>query len=112
MNDSDLRNLFAHERRSDADRAPQFQHVLTRARASAPASRSWLLRPLLALAVVLIAVLTVTMWPQPTPKPSLAQSLPVLLPKQTQPTSSLFASLGNPTPSDFLLPRLSNFKVL
>ena len=111
MNDSDLRDLFTCERQRDAQRAPQFPHVLTRARASAPASRSVLLRPMLALAVVLIAVLTVTMWPQPAPKPSLAQTLPVLLPKQTQP-SSLFASLGNPTPSDFLLPRHSNFKVL
>lgn len=111
MNDSDLRDLFARERQRDAQRAPEFQHVITRAVASAPRETVSWLRPTLAFATVVIAGLSVALWPAPPPKPSLAKALPVLLPKQQQP-SSLFASLGNHTPSDFLLPRHSNFKVL
>lgn len=111
MNDSDLRDLFAREHQRDAQRAPEFQHLLTRARAAAPRETVSWLRPTLAFAAVVMVGLSVAFWPASRPKPSLAKALPVLLPRQEQP-SSLFASLGNHTPSDFLLPRHSNFKVL
>lgn len=112
MNDSDLRDLFTRERQRDAQRAPEFQHLLTRARAAAPCETVSWLRPALAFGAVVIVSLGVALWPAPKPRPSLANALPVLLPQQVQP-SSLFVSLDQPaTPSDFLLPHHSNFKVL
>ena len=109
MSDNDLRILFAQQRHADLRGAPLFEHLQTRARAAVPAPRRlWLVTLLASPLVVLIGLAFV----QPPSPPSLTQALPVLLDSQPR-GAPLFAELSaSATPSDFLMPRHSTFKVL
>jgi|JI9StandDraft_1071089.scaffolds.fasta_scaffold132128_2 hypothetical protein len=112
MNDHDLHSLFARERQFDANRAPVFQHLQTRARHQASSLPAHHLR-WAAASLVAVVVVGVFMQPASSPTPSLAKSLPVLLEAKGDP-APLFPSLAaSPdTPSDFLMPRHATFKVL
>ena len=116
MNDHELHSLFTRERQLDSQRAPAFQHVLTRARQQVLAAPSHHLR--WAAAVGTTAAVLALGWVlmrDDAPAPSLVSSLPVLLEaKADAKASPLFPSLASSaeTPSDFLMPRHTTFKVL
>lgn len=120
MSDHDLHSLFTRERQLDSQRAPAFQHVLTRARQQVVVSPSHHLR--WAAAVGTTAAVLALGWVlmrDDAPAPSLVSSLPVLLEakadaKADAKASPLFPSLASSaeTPSDFLMPRHTTFKVL
>lgn len=117
MNDRDLHSLFARERRLDSQRVPVFQHLLTRARHQVAASPQLRLRWSLAAAsaVVVVALGLVMMGDRGAPAPSLAKTLPTLLEaRDDEKAEPLFPSLASSadTPSDFLMPRHTTFKVL
>lgn len=117
MNDRDLHSLFARERRLDSQRVPVFQHLLTRARHQAAASPSHRLRWSLAAAsaAVVLVLGLVTVRDHGASAPSLAKTLPTLLEaRDDEKAEPLFPSLASSadTPSDFLMPRHTTFKVL
>ena len=114
MNDHDLHSLFARERQLDRSRTPVFQHLLTRARHQSPVATRHRLRWAAAgaaLGAVLVAGFVANQAGDEAP--SLTQSLPVLLEASAEPVP-LFPSLASSpdSPSDFLIPQHTTFKVL
>ncbi|MES2595052.1 MAG: hypothetical protein V4662_06945 [Verrucomicrobiota bacterium] len=109
--DHDLRELFAHQRRSDHEQAPAWNPGVLRAPAKHVRSRrsAWL--PITATAAA--CVLGSLFWLQEEPKPpaDLAQALPEFFAPQGEP---LFASLDTAPgsmPSDSLLPAYLNIQL-
>ena len=104
-NDQDLRESFDRLRKADHASAPEFRHVLVRARHAKASTRSsvpWRWAAGIATAAFAIVALT----PVLKPRPSLAQALPELLKTDAHP-EPILTQLTDAKPgagSDFLLP--------
>ncbi len=111
--DHDLRESFAHQRRSDREQAPAWNPDVLRVPAKRQTKRMALWLPITATAAacVLVSLVWLREDAKPSPSPNLAEALPELFAPQGEP---LFASLdtsASAMPSDSLLPSYLNIQL-
>lgn len=112
--DHDLREAFAHQRRSDHEQAPAWNPDLLRVPAKRKTKRMALWLPITATAAAcaLVSLVWLRDEAKPSPAPNLAEALPELFAPDGEP---LFASLDSNSvsamPSDSLLPAYLNIQL-